>query len=89
MWLTPTTGPRSQGKAYLTAYGADMTMRESPVGAELRDMGLPLPPATAFRVNAMGIRLGTLAHAQHTAALGGQYSPWPLPVVRSAAGQRP
>ena len=35
-WLTPTTGPRSQGKPYLTIYGAEMTLRESPPGAELR-----------------------------------------------------
>ena len=34
-WLTPTTGPRSQGKPYLTTYGADMTLREGPPGAEL------------------------------------------------------
>jgi hypothetical protein len=38
-WLTPTTGPRSQGKPYLTIYSADMTLRESPPGAELRVAG--------------------------------------------------
>jgi hypothetical protein len=46
-WLTPTTGPRSQGKPYLTIYGADMTLRESPPGAELRVDGFTYASSAA------------------------------------------
>ena len=49
-----------------------MTLRESPPGAELRVTGLRLPPAAAFRLNEMGIRLGTLAHITQQAAFGGR-----------------
>ena len=64
MWPTSKTGPKSQGKPYLITYGAGMTMQEGPPGAELGDAGLPPPPAGAFRVNEMGIRLGTVANIE-------------------------
>ena len=49
-----------------------MTLRESPPGGELRVTGVRLPPAAAFRLNEMGIRLGTLAHISQQAAFGGR-----------------
>ena len=49
-----------------------MTLRESPQGAELRVTGVRLPPAAAFRLNEMGIRLGTLARITQQAAFGGR-----------------
>jgi ferrous iron transport protein A len=49
-----------------------MTLRESPPGAELRVTGVRLAPAAAFRLNEMGIRLGTLAHITQQAAFGGR-----------------
>jgi len=49
-----------------------MTLPESPVGAHLRVMGVRLPAADAFRLNEMGIRLGTLAHVTQRAAFGGR-----------------
>jgi ferrous iron transport protein A len=49
-----------------------MTLRESPLGKELRVTGVRLPAAAAFRLNEMGIRLGTLAHVTQQAAFGGR-----------------
>jgi ferrous iron transport protein A len=49
-----------------------MTLRESPVGEALRVTGVRLPAAAAFRLNEMGIRLGTLAHVTQHAAFGGR-----------------
>ena len=49
-----------------------MTLPESPLGAELRVTGVRLPAADAFRLNEMGIRLGTLAHVTQRAAFGGR-----------------
>ena len=49
-----------------------MTLRESPQGAELRVTGVRLPAAAAFRLNEMGIRIGTLAHVTQQAAFGGR-----------------
>ena len=49
-----------------------MTLLESPLGAELRVTGVRLPPAAAFRLNEMGIRLGTVAHISQQAAFGGR-----------------
>ena len=49
-----------------------MTLRESPPGAELCVTGVRLPAAAAFRLNEMGIRLGTLAHVTQQAAFGGR-----------------
>ncbi len=49
-----------------------MTLRESPPGAQLRVTGVRLPAAAAFRLNEMGIRLGTLAHITQEAAFGGR-----------------
>jgi ferrous iron transport protein A len=49
-----------------------MTLRESPLGEELRVTGVRLPAAAAFRLNEMGIRLGTHAHVTHQAAFGGR-----------------
>jgi ferrous iron transport protein A len=49
-----------------------MTLRESPLGEELRVTGVRLPAAAAFRLNEMGIRLGTLAHVTQHAAFGGR-----------------
>ena len=70
--LTPGTGRRSQGKPYLTTYGRDMTLPESPVGAQLRVTRVRLPAADALRLNEMGIRCGTLAHVTQHAAFGGR-----------------
>ena len=50
----------------------DMTLRESPPGAVMRVTGVRLAPAAAFRLNEMGIRLGTLAHITQQAAFGGR-----------------
>lgn len=49
-----------------------MTLRESPLGSELRVTGVRLPAAAALRLNEMGIRLGTLAHVTQQAAFGGR-----------------
>lgn len=49
-----------------------MTLHESPLGAELRIIGVRLPAADAFRLNEMGIRLGTRAHVTQRAAFGGR-----------------
>lgn len=49
-----------------------MTLRESPQGAELRVTGVRLPATAAFRLNEMGIRIGTLAHVTQQAAFGGR-----------------
>jgi len=49
-----------------------MTLRESPTGTELRVTGVRLPAAAAFRLNEMGIRLGSLAHVTQQAAFGGR-----------------
>jgi len=49
-----------------------MTLREWPLGAELRVTGIRLPAAAAFRLHEMGIRLGTLAHVTQQAAFGGR-----------------
>jgi ferrous iron transport protein A len=49
-----------------------MTLRESPLGKELRVTGVRLPAAAAFRLNEMGIRPGTLAHVTQQAAFGGR-----------------
>ena len=53
-------------------YGHRMTLPESPTGAELRVTGVRLPAADAFRLNEMGIRLGTVAHVTQHAAFGGR-----------------
>ena len=53
-------------------YGRSMTLPESPLGAELRVTGVRLPAADAFRLNEMGIRLGTIAHVTQHAAFGGR-----------------
>ena len=49
-----------------------MTLRESPLGAGLLVTGVRLPAAAAFRLNEMGIRLGTRAHVTQHAAFGGR-----------------
>jgi len=49
-----------------------MTLRESPTGTELRVTGVRLSASAAFRLNEMGIRLGTLAHVTQQAAFGGR-----------------
>jgi ferrous iron transport protein A len=49
-----------------------MTLPESPVGAELRVTGVRLSAADAFRLNEMGIRLGTIGHVTQHAAFGGR-----------------
>ena len=53
-------------------YGRRMTLPESPLGAELRVTGVRLPAPDAFRLNEMGIRLGTVAHVTQHAAFGGR-----------------
>ena len=53
-------------------YRRSMTLPESPLGAELRVTGVRLPAADAFRLNEMGIRLGTIAHVTQHAAFGGR-----------------
>ena len=49
-----------------------MTLRESPLGAELCVTGVRLRAADAFRLSEMGIRLGTVAHVTQHAAFGGR-----------------
>ncbi|MEP7036420.1 MAG: ferrous iron transport protein A [Actinomycetota bacterium] len=49
-----------------------MTLPESPLGAELRVTGVRLSAADAFRLNEMGIRLGTRGHVTQRAAFGGR-----------------
>ena len=49
-----------------------MTLPESPVGAQLRVTGVRLPASDAFRLNEMGIRLGSIAHVTQHAAFGGR-----------------
>lgn len=49
-----------------------MTLPESPVGARLRVTGVRLSAADAFRLNEMGIRLGTLGHVTQHASFGGR-----------------
>ena len=49
-----------------------MTLPESPLGAELRVTGVRLPAADAFRLEEMGIRLGTRAQVTQRAAFGGR-----------------
>ena len=49
-----------------------MTLPESPVGAELRVTGVRLPAADAFRLEEMGVRLGTRARVTQRAAFGGR-----------------
>jgi ferrous iron transport protein A len=49
-----------------------MNLPEIPLGAELRVTGVRLPAADAFRLNEMGIRLGTTAHVTQHAAFGGR-----------------
>lgn len=49
-----------------------MTLPESPLGADLRVTGVRLPAADAFRLNEMGVRLGTLAQVTQRAAFGGR-----------------
>jgi len=47
-----------------------MTLRDGPLGAELRVTGVRLPAAAAFRLHEMGIRLGTQARVTQRAAFG-------------------
>ena len=49
-----------------------MTLPESPLGAELRVTGIRLSAVDAFRLNEMGIRLGTVARVTQRAAFGGR-----------------
>ena len=49
-----------------------MTLPESPLGARLRVTGVRLPAVDAFRLNEMGIRLGTIAQVTQQAAFGGR-----------------
>jgi ferrous iron transport protein A len=49
-----------------------MTLRECPLGAELCVTGVRLPAAYAFRLNEMGVRLGSRAHVTQHAAFGGR-----------------
>ena len=49
-----------------------MTLPESPLGARLRVTGVRLPAVEAFRLNEMGIRLGTIAQVTQQAAFGGR-----------------
>jgi ferrous iron transport protein A len=49
-----------------------MTLPESSLGAEMRVTGVRLAPVDAFRLNEMGIRLGTVAHVTQRAAFGGR-----------------
>lgn len=49
-----------------------MTLRESPPGAGLRVTGVRLPAAATFRLQEMGIRLGSLATVTQRAAFGGR-----------------
>jgi len=47
-----------------------MTLPESPLGAELRVIGVRLPEDDALRLNQMGLRLGTRAHVTQQVAFG-------------------
>jgi ferrous iron transport protein A len=49
-----------------------MTLPESPLGTEFRVTGVRLSGVDAFRLNEMGIRLGTLARVTQHAAFGGR-----------------
>jgi ferrous iron transport protein A len=49
-----------------------MTLRESPLGTELCVTGVRLAAADAFRLNEMGVRLGSRAHVTQHAAFGGR-----------------
>jgi ferrous iron transport protein A len=49
-----------------------MTLREGPLGKELQVTGVRLPASAAFRLNEMGIRLGTVARVTQRAAFGGR-----------------
>jgi ferrous iron transport protein A len=49
-----------------------MTLPESPPGAELRVTGVRLPAADAFRLQEMGVRLGTRTRVTQRAAFGGR-----------------
>ncbi len=49
-----------------------MTLREGPLGTALKVTGVRLPATAAFRLNEMGIRLGTRAHVTQHAAFGGR-----------------
>jgi ferrous iron transport protein A len=49
-----------------------MTLPESPLGTEFRVTGVRLSDADAFRLNEMGIRLGTRARVTQHAAFGGR-----------------
>jgi ferrous iron transport protein A len=49
-----------------------MTLPESPLGAELRVTGVRLPSADAFRLEEMGVRLGTHTRVTQRAAFGGR-----------------
>lgn len=49
-----------------------MTLQESPLGAQLCVTGVRLPAADAFRLNEMGVGLGSLAHVTQHAAFGGR-----------------
>jgi len=45
---------------------------ESAVGAQLRVTGVRLPPADAFRLQEMGVRVGTVARITQHAPFGGR-----------------
>jgi len=47
-----------------------MTLRDGPLGAELRVTAVRLPAAAAFRLHEMGIRPGTRARVTQRAAFG-------------------
>ncbi len=49
-----------------------MTLREGPLGTALKVTGVRLPATAAFRLNEMGIRLGTVARVTQRAAFGGR-----------------
>ena len=49
-----------------------MTLPESPLGKQVRVTGVRLPSSAAFRLNEMGIRLGTIAHVTQYAVFGGR-----------------
>jgi Fe2+ transport system protein FeoA len=49
-----------------------MTLRNSPLGAQVRVSGLRLPVVYALRLQEMGIRLGSLAHVTQHGAFGGR-----------------
>ena len=49
-----------------------MTLPESPLGAELRVTGVRLTSADAFRLQEMGLRIGTRTRVTQRAAFGGR-----------------